>query len=324
MKTPAFWTRPPGFLAYALTPLALAYRIVAQRRHHRTPPIPAPVPVICIGNIVAGGAGKTPTALAIAARMQATGKRVFFLTRGYGGRLKGPLQVNAAHHMAAEVGDEALLLAAAAPTIISRDRVAGAALAAAKGADLVIMDDGLQNPTLFKNLSLLVVDGPTGLGNGRYIPSGPLRETLTDALPRLHGVVIIGPDKTGFCQTLPPDLPVFRAEFQPLASTPSLQGRRLIAFAGIGRPQKFFDLCTQIGGDVVKAIPFADHAPYSAKDLARLQDLARQEKADLITTEKDAVRLPPSFRPSVLVVRGELVWENPARLDDLLLTLRDR
>src|SRR5690242_5245426 len=235
--TPEFWAHR-GLLSTVLEPAAWVYGQAAAARQRWTTPWRAPVPVICVGNLVAGGAGKTPVALSLAQRLAKRGRRVHILSRGYGGRSPGPLAVDPARHTAADVGDEPLLLAEVAPTWVARDRVAGAKAAIAAGAELLLLDDGFQNPTFAKDLSLVVVDGGYGLGNGRVLPAGPLREPLPRGLARADAIVLMGEDSAGVAP-ITAEKPLCRARLVP-ENPGEVAGRTVVAFAGIGRPEKFF------------------------------------------------------------------------------------
>ncbi len=312
MRAPAFWDRGT-ILPTLLAPAAGLYAAATFHRAAR-PGWMAPVPVICCGNASAGGAGKTTLALDLGARLQARGTAVAFLTRGYGGRGRGPAPVppDAA---AAEVGDEALLLAALAPCYRGTDRAATARLATAAGAQALVMDDGLQNPTLTKTLSILVIDGEAGFGNGRVIPAGPLREPIARAASRCQAAVLIGPDRRGALALLPATLPVLHARLQ--SRTPPL-GRRVLAFAGIGRPEKFFAGLEQAGVDLVACRAFPDHHRFTSIELAQLMAAAAAAGALPVTTPKDAVRLPPAIRAVVQVVDVDLLWDDPDAPERLL------
>jgi tetraacyldisaccharide 4'-kinase len=272
------------------------------------------IKVICVGNAGVGGAGKTVVALDLLGRLR--GSR-FALTRGYRGRLVGPLLVNPTLHTARDVGDEALLLAAAAPTILAHDRAAGARLALAEGATVIVMDDGLQNPALAKTLSLLVIDGGYGFGNLLPLPAGPLRETLAAAAARVQAAVLIGEDETGALAHLPAALPVLRARQVP-ESVVDLRGRKIVAFAGIGRPAKFFASVRALGGNLVATHEFPDHHVYRASDSARLLGDASAQGAQLVTTAKDYVKLPDTLRAASAVVTVRLHWDDEAALERLL------
>jgi tetraacyldisaccharide 4'-kinase len=288
----------------------------------RTVPQTAGAPVVCIGNLVAGGAGKTPTAICVMEMLAARGLAVHALSRGHGGTVRGPHRVDPRRDTAMAVGDEPLLLAAFAPTWVARDRVAGARAAVEAGAQVVVMDDGFQNPALAKTLSLLVVDAAQGFGNGRCIPAGPLRETVAEGLARADAVVLIGSaDDAGRTMARWPALsalPVLRGRLEPLATGLPLADADVVAFAGIGRPEKFFATLRASGAKVLAAHAFPDHAAYAPKVLRRLLAEARARDAMLVTTEKDAVRLPPAFRAEVMALPVRLRLEEPAALAALL------
>lgn len=317
MKAPGFW-QSRGLLPALLTPASWIYRAGAALRAATTQAYRAPVPVICIGNLVAGGAGKTPVTLSLGRALTKRGLKVAFLSRGYGGRLGGPLQVQPEKHGAADVGDEPLLLAEAAPTWISRDRAKGAEMAAAAGADVILMDDGFQNPTIAKSGSVLVVDGGYGFGNGCVMPAGPLREDIAGGLARADAVILLGEDRQGLAGPLGRMLPVLRGRLAPSRSVQGLKGERAVAFAGIGRPEKFFETLTNLGVTLLETRAFGDHAPYRGEDLIDLIARAEKEDALLLTTAKDHVRLPEEIRLLVRRVDVDLVWENPDAIEALL------
>jgi tetraacyldisaccharide 4'-kinase len=290
MRAPAFWWRSPGLYSTVLAPFGAIYGAIASVRMRRAG-ARADVPVICIGDPTVGGAGKTPVAIAVAKILAAQGKRPCFLTRGYGGREPGPLLLDPAKHGAADVGDEPLLLAAVVPVIVSADRVAGVKLAAQTGADVIVMDDGFQNPALVKNLSLLVVDAKSGTGNGRVFPAGPLRAPLAAQLARANAVVLIGDGEAGE-QVARQAGKVLRATVVPDANAVArLKGKPLLAYAGIGRPEKFFATLQAIGGDVAARRAFPDHHPFSASEAGELLSAARAGNLTLVTTEKDRARM---------------------------------
>jgi tetraacyldisaccharide 4'-kinase len=294
MREPAFWWNSPGLTSGLLSPLAAVYGAVAAARMAR-PAQDAGIPVICVGNPTLGGAGKTPAAITISKILVAAGRRPFLLSRGYGGRLAGPIVVDAAHHRAADVGDEPLLLARAAPTIVSRDRVAGAAAARAAGAGVVVMDDGFQSPGLRKDRSILVVDGRRGIGNGRVFPAGPLRAPLQMQLSRAQALLVIGPGAAGeqvAAVAQAQRLAVFHGRLVPdAAALAALKGEPVLAFAGIGDPEKFFGTLREQGIDVRAAVGFADHHRYRRSEALGLIGRAEREGLVLVTTEKDWARL---------------------------------
>jgi tetraacyldisaccharide 4'-kinase len=320
MRAPEFWTsktRRARALAALLSPLGGFYAARTHRAARRARPFRPQASVICVGNLTAGGAGKTPVALRLGEMLQQRGRTVFFLTRGYGGRLSGPIRVEPSLHGAAEVGDEALLLAACAPTILARDRAEGAVMADRLGAEIVIMDDGFQNFALTKDLSLLVIDGRTGFGNGRVIPAGPLRESVRDGLARADAVIVMGDGKPDLHRF---DGPVLHAHIAP-AAPESLRGREVMAFAGIGRPEKFFASLEQMGAVVKTTKGYADHHIYRARELQRLRDAAKRRDVLLVTTEKDYARIPAVERQDIVPVPVQVRFAEEAAAEALLDSL---
>ena len=316
MKAPAHWHRT-GALSLALMPLSWCVAMGGRARRAWANPSRPPIPVICIGNLVAGGAGKTPVAIGVADALSRHGRAVHFLSRGYGGREGGPLRVEPDRHTHEDVGDEPLLLARRAPTWIARDRASGAASAANEGAEIVVMDDGFQNPSIDKDLSLVVVDGGYGFGNGHVMPAGPLREPLADGLGRADAVILMEPDDVGIAAALPATVPVLRAALRP-TQPDSLRGKPVYAFAGIGRPEKFFATLRDMGAILAGTRDFPDHHTYSDAETGELIAAARQAAAIPVTTEKDAVRLPSEVRADVTVVRVEMAWDDERALETLL------
>ncbi|MDB5533871.1 MAG: Tetraacyldisaccharide 4-kinase [Hyphomicrobiales bacterium] len=322
MRAPAFWWEErPDARALALSPLGLAFGAATRWRMQR-PGARAGVPVICVGNFVAGGAGKTPTAIAVANILIRLGERPFFLSRGYGAtaqRSGSPIRVDPDKHTFRDVGDEPLLLARVAPTIVAADRVAAAKAAVRAGASIIVMDDGLQNPSLVKNLSIAVVDGATGVGNGLCIPAGPLRAPLEDQLALTHAVLIIGSGSRGNLiadKARANDLAVIEASLEPAAASRArLSRQKIIAFAGIGRPEKFFETLRGLGANLVQAIPFPDHHRFSSADISTLKSASRQFGATLVTTEKDYVRLQAV--PDLPPIDTLAVTLEPTRVMDL-------
>jgi tetraacyldisaccharide 4'-kinase len=268
------------------------------------------LPVICLGNLTVGGAGKTPAALAVGRLLLAAHERPFFLSRGYGGRLRGPVRVNPTHHAAADVGDEPLLLAQVAPTIVARNRVNGAMAARFDGASVIVMDDGFQNPSLAKDLSILVIDGRRGIGNGLVFPAGPLRAPLAAQIDRAQAALLIGdgPAASVAADVEARGLAVFRGRLVPdAASLAALTGGRALAFAGIGDPEKFFATMTDAGVDVAIRRGFPDHHRFTAEDAAALLAEADQANLSLVTTEKDFVRLAHKRTLSALAARSRVL-----------------
>ncbi|GGK30719.1 tetraacyldisaccharide 4'-kinase [Salinarimonas ramus] len=312
MRAPGFWTAPePTLPARLLWPLGAIVGTIGARRM-RKPGARAALPVICIGNFTAGGAGKTPTALALAALLRRAGRSPVFLTRGHGGRARTPLLVDAAIHDHRAVGDEPLLLARAGPTIVSPDRVAGAALAATTGADVILMDDGLQNPSLKKDLVLAVLDGETGVGNGLCLPAGPLRVPLEAQWPFVDALVLMGYGAAGArvaAEAARRGKPVFRARLAPDPSVlDRLDGARVLAFAGIGRPEKFFRTLEDCGASLIERVALPDHHVYRPGEVQALMAHATARGLVPVTTEKDAARLP--------ALEGLLALPVTARFED--------
>src|SRR6516165_3933864 len=325
MREPAFWWRDPGIAARLLAPAGALYGAVAQARLRRRGRRAA-APVICIGNLTIGGAGKTPLALATGNMLKNAGELPVFLTRGYGGALAGPIEVDPLAHTAKDVGDEALLLAHVAPTIVARARLAGAALASRE--NVIVMDDGFQNPTLRKDISLLVVDERRGIGNGRVFPAGPLRAPLAAQLARAHALILVGaPLRAGSVveEARRHDLPVLRAHLRPDPKLIAALGRgRVLAFAGIGDPEKFFATLSDAGVAVAVTRSFPDHHRYTRAEARALREEADREGLMLVTTEKDLARLNGDEETAELVAHAQalpvaLVFEQEAAFKSLLL-----
>ena len=332
MREPAFWWRPgTGSL---LAPAAALYGAVARRRlQGRGSGVG--VPVICLGNLTIGGGGKTPAALALGDLLAGAKARPFFLSRGYGGRLRGPVRVEPSLHSAADVGDEPLLLARLAPTIVARERLAGAKAARAAGAGVVIMDDGFQNPSLTKDLSILVVDGRRGIGNGHVIPAGPLRAPLDSQLARAQALIVIGPANGAAAAPVAEaarrhGLALFYGRLEPDRDALAAIGRRrVLAFAGIADPEKFYATLEAAGVTIAARLSFHDHHCYTAAEAARLIEAASAADLLLLTTEKDHVRLggdpelaPLATQAKTLPVR--LVVEPAAAFERLVLDVAKR
>jgi tetraacyldisaccharide 4'-kinase len=314
LSPPEFWSRP-GLVPSLLEPAAQAYAALGAARRALATPYRATVPVICVGNLVVGGAGKTPVVESLTRLLVSRGRHPAILSRGYGGGAAGPVQVDPARHDAAAVGDEPLLLARTAPVWVARNRAAGARAAIAAGADCLVMDDGFQNPSLVKDLSLLAVDGGYGFGNGRVLPAGPLREPASQGLARADAVVLIGEDRAGMLPRL--RKPVLRAALLP-RNGGDFAGVSVIAFAGIGRPEKFFATLEAVGARLFGRHAFPDHHPYGDDELQRLTDAAAAQGARLVTTEKDWMRLAPGWRARIATLAVTVAWQDEAALLTLL------
>lgn len=322
MRAPGFWHEAPGLRAALLAPLGALYAAATRRRLAQGPRARVGVPVICIGNLNAGGTGKTPMVIALAERLAARGIAVHAVTRGHGGTEQGPLRVDARQHSAAQTGDEALLIAAFVPTWVARDRAAGARAAVDAGAEVILLDDGFQNGALAHDLSLVVVDAHIGFGNGRVIPAGPLREPVATGLARADLLVSIGEEAaqrrfaTGWGTYVP--VPRLAGRLEPLPTGLPLKGVPVVAFAGIGHPEKFFRTLAAMGADIRAAHGLRDHQPLSDALMTRMLREARAMGAQVVTTEKDAVRLPPALRSQVMTVPVRLQLEDWGPVDAAL------
>lgn len=324
---PAFWFQDDRTTpAYLLSPLEAIWQTVHRRRWRETTPTDCGLPVICIGNVTLGGAGKTPVALDLAKAMNKAGKPFQFLTKGYGGSEEGPRVVDPTLHGPSEVGDEPLLLAQEAQTWVAKDRVAGALTAKAAGAKCLVLDDGFQDPSLVKTTSILVLDAFIGVGNGRVCPAGPLREPFKNALKRTDIVVVLGPyeGRKAYIQTslkialhrLPK--PVLRAQMVGHLPPNLKRGARCLAFAGIGRPEKFFQTAETCGLILEERRSFPDHHPFTRAEILGMVDRANQLGLSMVTTEKDHVRLPDDLKPHVHRLELSLRWRDGVSPYDLI------
>lgn len=294
MQTPDHWYKAPNWRARALQPVAALYATAARLKTRMTATQRATIPVVCVGNITAGGSGKTPVSIEVAKRLAKLGEKPAFLTRGYGGRVSGPVLVDAEQSRAIDVGDEPLLLARHFPTIVSANRPKGADMAAHAGASVIVMDDGYQNPSLHKDVGILVVDAQAGLGNGLQIPAGPLREPPQDALSRASALVIMGQGNgADAVQDIAAGLGIvsLNGKLTPRGDVSGWRGQQVLAFAGIGRPEKFFETLGSLGAVIREKQIFSDHHAYTDDEAQALLSRARDGKLTLATTEKDLARL---------------------------------
>lgn len=312
MKTPRYWQKR-NLISLMLAPLSLMYGAATSLRLKLKKPFKAEVPVICVGNLTAGGVGKTPVAVAVAEILIKKGKNPFFISRGYGGKLSGVV-VDAKKHTAAEVGDEPLILASVAKCVVCHNRAKAAEIAVQNGADVLIMDDGFQNPTLYKDVSLLVFNGQFGILNGRIIPAGPLRENFEKGLKRADAAVFVGDDKTGLLEKL--KLQVFHASIKE--EKPEHKNTPVVAFAGIGYPQKFYDSLEKCGLHVANAYDFPDHHFYKKDELKAIIKKAKKKGLPIYTTQKDFVKIAPDMQKNFHVLQIKAVFENEALLTKLL------
>ncbi len=294
MREPGFWHRPSSFVSLLLLPLGALYGAVAARRLQRQG-FDAGIPVLCVGNYHVGGAGKTPMVLALTRMLRDLGETPVVLSRGYGGRLHGPVRVDPDRHAAADIGDEPLMMARTVPVVVARDRISGVALARSQGASVILMDDGFQNPAIAKDASLIVIDGDRGLGNGLVFPAGPLRAPLPPQLARTDALIVVGDGAAAA-----PVATAIAAQGRPVlsahlraddVSVASLRGKRVLAFAGIGDPLRFFRTLRASCIEIVRERAFADHHPYAQAEIEALIAEAKPGALTLVTTEKDLARL---------------------------------
>jgi tetraacyldisaccharide 4'-kinase len=330
MREPGFWHGPASLNAHLLKPLAALYGAIAAQRLQRRG-LKAGIPVLCVGNYHVGGAGKTPTVLALAKLLRELGETPVVLSRGYGGKLRGPVRVDAVRHAASDVGDEPLMMAETLPVVVSRKRADGVPLARAQGATVILMDDGFQSPAIVKDASLIVIDGARGIGNGQVFPAGPLRAPLRPQLARTDALVVVGTG--GAANALASEIaaqgkPVLSAHLKPdEEQVAKLHGKRVLAFAGIGDPARFFNTLRASGVDVAGQRAFADHHPYSRAEIESLIAEAKRDGLTLVTTEKDLARL--NDRPEEIVpFKVTLEFGDPALLQkfvaDRLFKARER
>jgi tetraacyldisaccharide 4'-kinase len=326
MREPAFWHRPSSWISFLLTPLGAFYGLIAGYRLQREG-FDAGIPVLCVGNYHVGGAGKTPTVLALTKVLRDLGETPVVLSRGYGGRLRGPVSVDPERHVAGDVGDEPLMLAQSVAVVVARDRIAGIALARSQRATVILMDDGFQNPAIAKDASLIVIDSVRGLGNGFVIPAGPLRAPLSPQLERTDALIVIGEGGAAApvaAAVAAREKPVLSARLEPdEASLAALTGKRVLAFAGIGDPARFFRTLRSSGVEVAVERAFADHHPFSKSEIETLLAEAKFVALTLVTTEKDLARLRnadglPAWTKEIVPLKVTLQFDDAAALRKLV------
>jgi tetraacyldisaccharide 4'-kinase len=331
MREPGFWYRPASFKSHMLRPFGALYGAIAAQRLKRKG-LDAGIPVLCIGNYHGGGAGKTPTVLALAGLLRELGETPVVLSRGYGGKLRGPVRVDPDRHSAADVGDEPLMLSRNVPVVVARDRAGGVALAKSLAATVILMDDGFQNPAVAKDASLIVIDGARAIGNGQVIPAGPLRAPLAVQIERTDALVVIG-DGHGAdavaTRVAALGKPVLRAQFRPDHGVlAQLVGKRVLAFAGIGDPLRFFNTLNAEGIEVVRGRTFADHHAFTRREIDALIAEAKRDGLKLVTTEKDFVRLSDGAAADIVPFAVTLAFDDAAGLrkfvSDRLFKARER
>jgi tetraacyldisaccharide 4'-kinase len=335
MHEPAFWYRPSSGMSLLLSPLAAIYGAIAARRMRRKG-FDAGIPVFCVGNYHVGGAGKTPTVVALVNLLRDLDETPVVLSRGYGGRLRGPVMVGPDRHLAADVGDEPLMLAQTVPVAVARERLDGLALAKSQGATVIVMDDGFQNPAIAKDASLIVIDGHRGLGNACVFPAGPLRAPLPPQIDRSDALIVVGEGKAAeavAAAIAAQDKPVLTAQIKADEATlSSLRGQRVLAFAGIGDPDRFFGTLAGNGVEVIRQRAFADHHPFTQGEIEALLSEAKSEALIPVTTEKDLARLGvggelPPWAQGIVAFPVKLEFDSALKLRrfvaDRLLRARD-
>ena len=318
LKAPKFWYKKKDTIySNFLYPFSLFFRFGTKLRSILSIKRLSPLPIICIGNIVIGGAGKTPVSLKIGKILIKAGYKPHFISKGYAGIIKESTLVQS-WHSSTSVGDESLLLSEVASTWIGNDRIKSSHLAKKNGADCLIMDDGFQNPSIEKDFSIIVINGEQEFGNKRVIPSGPLRESITRGLSRTNLVIVIGNINNDLEKLIPSHIPIFKANFAIKEGNTIYKGKNVTAFAGIAYPEKFFNSLEKLGAKIVKRISFSDHHIYNENDLLTLAENANKTKSILVTTRKDFVRIPKSYRSLINALDGEIVFENEELLSEIL------
>ena len=317
LKAPKFWyQKKDSYLSRSLYPLSLLFRLGTKVRNFVSTSKKSPLPVICIGNIVVGGAGKTPVSLKIGKMLIKAGYKPHFISKGYAGIIKTSTLVES-WHSPTSVGDESILLSKVAPTWIGKNRNLSGEYAKMQGGDCLIMDDGFQNPTIYKDFSIIVINASQEFGNKRVMPSGPLRESIKRGLTRTNLVIVIGDTTDDLKKLIPSNIPILSAKFIINKENKIFKGQKITAFAGIAYPEKFFTSLAEQGAQIVKEVIYPDHHIYHENDLLNLAEIANKTQSILVSTQKDFVRIPKSYRSLVNTLEGEIVFDN----EELLLKI---
>ena len=318
LKAPKFWyQKKDTYLSNSFYPLSLLFRFGTKIRNLVSTKQNTKLPIICVGNIVVGGAGKTPVALKIGKLLIKAGYNPHFISRGYSGTIKSSTLVQS-WHSAKSVGDESILLSEIAPTWIGGDRINSANLAHQNGSDCLILDDGFQNPNIQKDFSIIVINATQEFGNKRVMPSGPLRESIKRGLSRTHLVIVIGNTSEKIKKTIPVNIPIIEAKFQINKENKIFKGQNITAFAGIAYPEKFFQSLEEQGAKIVKKLSYPDHYIYNENDLLSLAEIANKTKSILVSTKKDYIRIPKSYRSLINTLEGEIIFNDEDSLVKML------
>jgi len=318
LKAPKFWyLKKDTILSNSLYPLSLLFRFGTKIRNLVSKKNKSPLPTICVGNIVVGGAGKTPVALKIGELLIKSGYKPHFISKGYAGLTKISTLVKS-WHSATSVGDESILLSEVAPTWVGNDRIKSSILAKNQGGDCLIMDDGFQNPSIQKDFSIIVINSEQEFGNRRVMPSGPLRESINRGLSRTNLVIVIGNPSKEIKKIVPDHIPIIESKFEIKKENKSFKGQKIVAFAGIAYPEKFFNSLKDQGANIIKEISYPDHHIYNENDLLSLVETANKTQSILVSTKKDYVRIPKSYRSLVNTLEGEIIFKDEQLLREIL------
>ena len=316
MKAPQFWYEPNTWKAKFLDPLGYFYNLLTLLRGKLAKPQSYSCLTICIGNLNVGGTGKTPTTIALAQHFLKKGLQVHVVSRGYKGKFQGTFLVDPQKHKSDEVGDEPLLMSEFTSVWVSNKRKNGIAAAENAGAQIVLLDDGFQDPSFHKDFSLIVVDGEKGFGNKKCMPAGPLRENIVQGFKRADALVIVGQRIYKF-DTFPTHLKIIHSTLKPIETGMNWKEGKYLAFAGIADPSKFFKTLRSLGANLIDCVALSDHQNLDGQVLKRLERKANSAHAQLVTTEKDAVRLSKTFRKKVLSLPVRIEFDDKNELENL-------